>query len=93
MSDWVIFDHQERNYTAYHGDKKLYKKMYFEEMNRIGDVIVSVLVMSAVVRGFEVRSVKPKDYKICIYKDWLVLNRDKVSEWSDKSNRGLVLVS
>ena len=38
--------------------------MYFEEMNRIGDVIVSVLVMSAVVRGFEARSVKPKDYKI-----------------------------
>jgi hypothetical protein len=52
-----------------------------------------VLVMSAVVRGFEARSVKPKDYKIWIYKDWLVLNRDKVSKWNDKSNRGLVLVS
>jgi hypothetical protein len=44
-----------------------------------------VLVMSAVVRGFEARSVKPKDYKIWIYKDWLVLNRDKVSKWNDKS--------
>ena len=35
--------------------------------NRIGGVMVSVLVSSAVDRGFESRSGQIKDYKICIY--------------------------
>jgi hypothetical protein len=69
-------------------------------INRIECIMVSVLVSSAVVRGFELRSVK-LDYKIGIWyfsaknaalwsknKDWLTRNQDNVSEWSDMSIRG-----
>jgi hypothetical protein len=65
--------------------------------------MVSVLASSAVDRGFEPRSGRTKDYKICIYcfsakhvalrrksKDWLVRNQNNVSEWSDMSTRGLL---
>lgn len=83
----VILEHQRSsNHSTYHGDKKL----HYEEMNSIGDVMVNALDMSAVDRGFEPRSAHTKDYKILIYKDWLSLNRDKISEWSEKSNRGLL---
>jgi hypothetical protein len=65
--------------------------------------MVSVLASSALDRGFEPRSDKTKDYKICICyfsakhaalrrnsKDWLGRNRDNVSEWGDMSTRGLL---
>ena len=70
--------------------------------NRIGGVMVLVLSSSTVDRGFEPRSGKTKDYKIgicCFFakhavlrrtsKDWLARNQDNVSEWSDRSIRGL----
>jgi hypothetical protein len=60
--------------------------------------MVSVLASSAVDRGFEPRSVQSKDYTIgfCCFsakhaalrrknKDWLALNQNNVSEWSDMS--------
>jgi hypothetical protein len=60
----------------------------------IGGVMVSVLTLSAVDRGFEPWSGQTKDYKIgiCCYlakhaalrrksKDWLAQNQDNVSEW------------
>jgi hypothetical protein len=62
--------------------------------------MVSVLVSSAVDRGFESRSGQTKDYKIVICcfsakhaalrrksQDWLARNQN-VSEWSDTSTRG-----
>ena len=71
--------------------------------NHIGDVMVSVLVSSAVDRGFESRSGQTKDYEIAICcfstkhaalrrkrKDWLVRNQDNVSEWGDMSILGLL---
>ena len=67
---------------------------------RIGGVIVSVLVSSAVDRGFEPRSDQTKDYTIgsCCFsanhatlmrkcKDWLALKQYNVSEWADISIR------
>ena len=72
--------------------------------NRIGGVMVSVLASSVVDRGFEPRSGQTKDYKIGIRyfsdtpaalwrksKDWLALNQDNVSEWSDMSIHGLLI--
>jgi hypothetical protein len=66
--------------------------------------MVSVLASSAVDHGFEPRSGQTKDYKIgiCCFsakhaalrsksKDWLALNQNNVSEWSDMSIRGLLL--
>ena len=66
--------------------------------------MVSVLASSAVDRGFEPRSGQTKDFKvgICCFsakhaalrrksKDWLALNQNNVSEWSDMSTRGLLL--
>ena len=63
--------------------------------------MVSVLVSSAVDRGFESRSGKTKDYEIgiCCFcakhatlrrksKYWLAQNQNNVSEWSDMSTRG-----
>ena len=60
----------------------------------IGGVMVSVLALSAVDRGFEPWSGQTKDYKIgiCCFsakyaalrrksKDWLAQNQDNVSEW------------
>jgi hypothetical protein len=64
--------------------------------------MVSVIVSSAVDRGFEPRSGQTKDYKIgiCCFsakhaalrrksQDWLARNQN-VSEWSDTSTRGLL---
>ena len=72
-------------------------------IDRIGGVMVSVLVSSAVDRGLEHRSGQTKDIKIgmcCFFaenaalrrksKDWLVQNQDNVSEWGDISIRGLL---
>ena len=72
-------------------------------MNRIGIVMVSVLVSSAVDRGFDPRSGQTKDYKIGICclsakhtalrrksKDWLARNQDNVSEWGDMFICGLL---
>ena len=60
----------------------------------IGGVMVSMLALSAIDRGFEPWSGQTKDYKIgiCCYlakhaalrrksKDWLAQNQDNVSEW------------
>ena len=72
--------------------------------NRIGGVIVSVLISSAVDRGFEPRSGQTKDYEIgiCCFsakhtalrrksKDWLARNQDNVFELGDMSiRRGLL---
>jgi hypothetical protein len=65
--------------------------------------MVSVLISSAVDRGFEPQSDQTKDYKIgiCCFcvrhaalkrksKDWLARNQNNVSEWSDRSTRGLL---
>ena len=65
--------------------------------------MVSVLASSAVDRGFEPRSSQTKDNKIgiCCFsakhtplrrksKDWLTLNQNNVSKWSDMSTRGLL---
>ena len=67
-------------------------------MNRIGGVMVSMLAMSAVDRGFEPRSGQAKNYQIgvCFFsamhaalrrtrKDWLARNQENVSEWDDMS--------
>jgi hypothetical protein len=64
--------------------------------------MVSVLASSVVDRGFEPRLGQTKDYKIgiCCFsakhvalrrksKDWLAQNQNNVSEWSDRSTRGL----
>jgi hypothetical protein len=65
--------------------------------------MVSVLVSSAVDRGFEPRSTQTKDYEIgiCCFStknaawrrkntDCLVRNQNNVSEWSDMAIRGLL---
>jgi hypothetical protein len=65
--------------------------------------MVSVLVSSAVDRGFEPRTGETKDYKIgicCFFakhaalrrksKDWLVRHQDNVSDWDDMSICGLL---
>jgi hypothetical protein len=62
--------------------------------------MVSMLASSAVDRGFDPRTVKPKTVKIgiCYFstkhaalrrksKDWLARNQDNVSEWGDMSVR------
>ena len=72
-------------------------------LNRIDCLMVSVLVASAVDRGFDPRSDQIKDYKIGIScfaakqevlrrknRDWLAHNQNNVSEWSDMSTRGLL---
>ena len=65
----------------------------------IDDVIVSVLIKSAVDREFDRWSGQNEDYKIgiCCFstkhaafrrsKDWLTHNQDNVSNWSDMSTR------
>ena len=65
-------------------------------------ITVSLLVSSAVGRGFEHRSGQTKDNKIgigCFFakhaalkrksKNWLGRNQNNVSEWFDMSTRGL----
>jgi hypothetical protein len=64
-------------------------------MNRIGGVMVGMLVSSAVDRGFEPRSCQTKDYEICICcfsikhaalrRKSRARNQDNVSEWGDMS--------
>jgi len=71
--------------------------------NRIGGVMITVLSMSVVYRGFEPRSGETKDYEIgiCCFsakhaalrgksKYWLVQNQANVSEWDYVSIRGLL---
>jgi hypothetical protein len=67
--------------------------------------MVSVLTSSAVIREFEPRSGKTKDYEISICcfstkyealrrksKDWLARTQDNVSEWGDMSIHGLLFL-
>jgi hypothetical protein len=69
----------------------------------IAGIMVSVLSLSAVDRGFDPRLGQTKDYKtgICCFsakhaalrresKGWLAWNQNNVSEWSDMSTRGLL---
>jgi hypothetical protein len=76
---------------------------YRHQYNRIGGVIVSVLALSAIDRGFEPQSGRTKDYKIgiCCFsakhaalrrksEDWLAQHQDNVSEWGDMSICGLL---
>ena len=51
--------------------------------------MVSLLVSTAVDRGFVPRSEQTKDYKISMCCFWLARNQDNVSEWVDMSIRGL----
>ena len=78
----------QHNFTLYK-IQDIYEK--FEDTNRIGGVIVSVFVLSAVDRGVD------NNIGICCFsskyaalrrknKDWLVRNQDNVS---DMSIRGL----
>ena len=75
----------------------------FMFVNRIGGVMVSVLALSVVGRGFKPRSGQTKDYAIgiCCFsakhtvlmrksKDWLACNQDNVSEWVNMSIHGLL---
>ena len=84
------------NYTSLVSWDILYKPLSYRSMNRIGGVMVSVLISSAVDRGFEPQSDQTKDNKIgiccfCVrHKDWLARNQNNVSEWSDRSTRGLL---
>ena len=72
--------------------------------NLINGVMVNVLALSVVDRGFEPRSGKARGYKIGICclsakhaslrvksKDWLVWNQSNMSEWGDMSVCGLLL--
>jgi hypothetical protein len=65
--------------------------------------MVSMLISSVIDRGFELRSGQTKDYRICDCcfsakhtalrrksKDWLALNQDNVSKWSNMSTHGLL---
>jgi len=75
----------------------------YEITNRIGGVMVSVLVTSIVDRGLRPRSGQTKDYKIgiCCFsakhaelrrksKNWLARNQDNVSKWGDISTHRLL---
>jgi hypothetical protein len=81
----------------------LFVYLFPRQPNRISGVMVSVLVSSAVDRGFEPRSGQTKDYQFGIscfsakhaslrrkYKDGLAGNQDNVSEWGDTSIRWLL---
>ena len=72
-------------------------------VNRIDVVMVSVLALSVVDRGFKPRSGQTEDYicGICCFstkhaalrrkcKVWLAQNQINVSEWSDMSTCGLL---
>ena len=73
------------------------------QKNRIGGVMVSMLLLSAVNRGFKSQSCQTKYYKIviCLFsakhvafrrkrKDLLARNLNNVSGWSDMSTHGLL---
>jgi len=77
--------------------------IFIKFINRNRGMMASMLISSAVDRGFEPLSGQPKDYKICICcfsakytalreksKDWLARNRNNVFEWRDMSTRGLL---
>ena len=77
--------------------------IFIYSINRIGGVMDSVLVSSAVDRVFEPQLGQTKDYKIdiCCFsaehaairrksKDWLAQNQDNVSDWCDISIHGLL---
>jgi hypothetical protein len=70
----------------------------------IGGVLITVLALSAVDRGFEPRLNQNTDYKIgfCCFsakhaalrrksKDWLAQNQNNVFEWSNMSTPVLLL--
>ena len=72
---------------------------------RISGVMVSVLPLNAVDRGFEPRLGPTKDYKIgiCFFsakhatlrrknKDWLARNQDNVAEWANMCIHGLLFM-
>jgi len=72
-------------------------------INRIGGVMVCVLVSCALERELESRSGEIKDYTIdiCCFslkhaavrrksKDWMAWNQNNVSEWGNMSVRGLL---
>ena len=72
-------------------------------VNRIDVVMVNVLALSVVDRGFKPRSGQTEDYisGICCFsakhaalkrkcKVWLARNQINVSEWSDMSTCGLL---
>jgi hypothetical protein len=73
-------------------------------IDSIGGIMVSVLALSVVDRGFEPWSGQTKDYKtgICCFsaikhaalrrksKDWLAQNQNNVSEWSNMSTHRLL---
>ena len=72
-------------------------------INCISGVMASVLASSVVDRGFEPRSDQTKDYKIgicCFFakhtslrrksKGWFAQKHDNMSEWGDRSIRGLL---
>jgi hypothetical protein len=80
--------------------QQLFIFLYFfpRSLNRVGVVMVSVLISSAVDREFEPQSSQTKDYKIgncCLStkyaeirrksKACLARNHDNVSEWGDMS--------
>ena len=75
----------------------------FKEKNHIGDVIVIVVALCEVDRGFEFQSGQTIDYTIgiCCFsakraalrsknKGWFARNQNNVSEWSDMSTHGLL---
>ena len=83
---------------------KIFYKNKIKIGNRIGSVMVSVLTSSAINCGYEPRSGQTKEYQIgiCCFsakkaslrrksKDWLALNQNNVSEWSDISTQWLLL--
>ena len=72
----------------------------------LGHTLLYELCLILIDRGFEPRSDQTKDYKIgfCFFSskhavlrnksnDWLDRNQNNVSEWSDMSIRGLLLVN
>jgi hypothetical protein len=74
-----------------------------KQRNCISDVMVRIVALSAVDYAFKSSSGKTNDYEIgiCCFsdklatlmsksKDWLALNQDNVSEWSDMSTCGLL---
>ena len=77
--------------------------IYLICVNRICDVMVSMLAASVVDRGFEHRSGQTTEHNIIICcfsaqytalrrksNDWLAWYHDNVSEWGSMSLRGLV---
>jgi hypothetical protein len=64
-------------------DNSTYHYFHFP-INSIGDVMLSVLALRVVDRGFEHAALRRKS------KDWLARNQNNVSEWSDMSTRELL---